>query len=65
VLFIQGFDPRGPAVFHGIAAREAAKARALAGVVIEVGSRTEGGGRWTMSAAYDGQAVETTYEVLR
>ncbi len=65
VLFIQGFDPRGPAVFHGIAVREAAKASAISGTPIEIGPRKGGGTRWRMTASFDGMPVETDYEVLR
>ncbi|MBX9924724.1 MAG: hypothetical protein K2Y05_00050 [Hyphomicrobiaceae bacterium] len=65
VLFIPGFDPRGPSVFHGIATREAAKAQLVSGVSINVGPRKDGGNRWTMSANYDGVAVETANDVLR
>lgn len=65
VLFIQGFDPRGPAMLHGLAVREAAKAQAISGVAIDVGPRTAGGSRWSMTARYGGADVHTVHEVLR
>ena len=68
VFFLHGFDPRGPAAYHSMYAREAAKQAALDGATVTVTKRQNDGrqaSRWTVRADYDGQTTETRYEFLR
>lgn len=64
VLYIHGFDPRGPGPYHALFAEEASRAAALNGRPIEVGPRRrgeEGAASWTVAS--DG--VEAAYDFLR
>lgn len=64
VLYIHGFDPRGPGPYHAMFVEEAARASALSGVAVEVGARRRGEGMasdWTVSSG----GVETDYTFLR
>lgn len=68
VFFLHGFDPRGPAAYHSMYNREAAKQARLDGAEIAVSKRENDGPRaslWTVKARFDGQDTETRYEFLR
>lgn len=68
VFFLHGFDPRGPAAYHSMYAREAAKQARLDGAEIAVTKRENDGPRasfWTVNASFDGQETDTRYEFLR
>lgn len=64
VLFIAGFDPKGPAYYHRLYAKEAARQAALTGASYAVGPRTRnaaGNEEWTVVC---GDCL-TTIEQLR
>lgn len=64
VLYIHGFDPRGPGPYHAMFVEEAARAAALSGRNLEVGSRRrgdDGAARWSV----DADGIEATYDFLR
>ena len=68
VFYLSGFDPRGPAFYHALYAKQAPKQAALAGAQIQVGPAKRNGKMitaWPVTATYDGQTTETTYEFLR
>ena len=68
VFFLHGFDPRGPAAYHSMYEREAAKQAKLDGTEVAVTKRENDGPRaavWSVNARFDGQETETTYEFLR
>ncbi len=68
VFFLHGFDPRGPAAYHSMYSREAAKQAALDGATVSVSKRENDGPRasaWNVEASHDGQQTETRYEFLR
>lgn len=63
VLYIHGFDPRGPGVYHSLFAEEARRSAVLSGRTLTVGPRrrSAGGAGWSVA----GDGVETAYEFLR
>lgn len=68
VLYIHGFDPRGPGPYHSLFVEEAARAAALSGRPITVGARGRGEGGaavWTVEAGSGADRVETSYALLR
>jgi hypothetical protein len=68
VLYIHGFDPRGPAVYHRMFAEEAARQARVTGAVFEVGPRRRESpleARWSVRAEMDGATIETLYGLLR
>ncbi len=68
VFFLHGFDPRGPAAYHAMYEREAAKQAALDETTLTVSKRENLGphaSRWTVCASEEGAETETRYEFLR
>ncbi|MGQ7793784.1 hypothetical protein ACUN0C_15365 [Faunimonas sp. B44] len=68
VLYLSGFDPRGPSFYHKTYREEAERHSALSGAPIEVGPRRSLGPlvqSWAVTAAIDGHPVETRYDFLR
>ena len=68
VLYIHGFDPRGPGPYHAMFVEEAGRASALAGRAVEVGPRRRGegmGADWTVSTGAGAERVEADYTFLR
>ena len=67
MLYIHGFDPRGPAPYHAVFTEEAARAAGLAGRPVEVGPRRRRGGdaAWTVVTGEGRDKVETDYLFLR
>ncbi len=68
VLYLSGFDPRGPSFYHKTYREEAERHCALSGAPIAVGARRSLGPliqSWTVTAAIDGHPVETRYDFLR
>lgn len=68
VLYIHGFDPRGPGPYHAMFVEEAERASALAGRAVDVGSRRRGEGMaadWTVSTGEGEGRVEADYTFLR
>ncbi len=68
MLYIHGFDPRGPGPYHALFAEEAARAAALSGRPIVVGPRRrgeDGTAAWSVEAGVGAEKVETAYEFLR
>jgi hypothetical protein len=63
VLYIHGFDPRGPATYHALFREQAARAAALEGRGLEVSDRRREAGIASWSVRADG--VETDYRFLR
>jgi hypothetical protein len=57
VLFVHGYDPRGPGPYHAMMVDEARTGD------LEVGPRT--GARWTLAADWAGARSESRFEVLR
>jgi hypothetical protein len=68
VLYVHGFDPRGPGPYHRMFAEEAQRQAAVSGWRIDVGPRRNQGAEtatWSVQASFDGQAVQTSYLFLR
>jgi len=68
VLYVHGFDPRGPAPYHRMFAEEAARQAAVSGGEIGVGARRRGGrdaDQWEVRARFDGAATRTAWVFLR
>ena len=68
VLYISGFDPRGPQFYHSTFQQEAAKRVKWHGGSIDVGPARRQGRLstvWPITAEIDGKTTETTYEFLR
>ena len=68
VLYISGFDPRGPSFYHRFLRDEAAKHAALSGEPIEVGPRrtlSPLSQAWTVTSGAGPDRVDTVYEFLR
>lgn len=68
VIYVHGFDPRGPVPYHATYRDEAAKQARVNGASIEVGPRRNAGKRfaeWRIQATWNGAQVETVYEVAR
>jgi len=68
VLYVSGFDPRGPAFYHRFLRDEAAKHVALSGEPMRVGDRRTVSSlvhAWTVTAGPASDEVETSYEFLR
>lgn len=68
VFFISGFDPRGPAWYHGTYRREAERQSRLSGTHIAVGDRIRRGPEitaWSVAAETDGVETATDYVLLR
>lgn len=68
VIYVHGFDPRGPAPYHRMFAEEAARAAALAGGELETGPRRRSGAKtdaWTISARFEDQVTTTVWEFAR
>lgn len=70
VLYVGGFDPRGPAHYHRLYRDNARQQAAVNGVAIEVGTReavSDHVARWAVRRidAETGSVVETRYEFLR
>ncbi|MCD2344481.1 hypothetical protein LRH25_29580 [Ideonella azotifigens] len=69
VLYLGGFDPQGPAHYHAMYQREAAKQAAVSGYTLTVGPRLRAGAHaatWALSWQNPGGEVcETDYEFLR
>ncbi len=68
VLYVHGFDPRGPAPYHRMFAEEAAKQAAVDGVEIDVGARRRGGrdaDLWEVRGRFDGAVTRTAWVFLR
>lgn len=68
VCYLSGFDPQGPAHYHQLYAREAAKQAQVTGDAFSVGQRrrlSEHVSSWSVHATVQGQAVETRYDFLR
>lgn len=70
VLYVGGFDPRGPAHYHRLYRDNALQQAAVNGVAIEVGARetvSEQFACWSVrrTDAKSGSRVETRYEFLR
>jgi hypothetical protein len=68
VLYISGFDPRGPAGYDQLFAEESVRQSALNGASITVGPLRRMGpdaSAWTVEANFDGQATSTDYRILR
>jgi len=64
VLYIHGFDPRGPGPYHAMFIEEAARAAALSGRSLEVGPRRRGGegaSIWNV----DANGVGAAYDFMR
>ena len=64
VLYIHGFDPRGPGPYHAMFAEEAERAAAVSGTAVEVGPRRRGSelsAEWTVRSG----EVEAGYAFLR
>lgn len=63
VFFLPGFDPRGPAAYHSMYEREAAKQAKLDETEVAVTKRENDDPRasvWSVNARFDGQETETT-----
>jgi pimeloyl-ACP methyl ester carboxylesterase len=68
VLYISGFDPRGPSFYHRFLREEAAKHGAMTGEPIEVGPRRTLSPilqAWTVTSGRSSDRVDTVYEFLR
>lgn len=68
VLYVHGFDPRGPAPYHRMFAEEAARQAAVDGVEIDVGARRRGGrdaDLWEVRGRFDGAVTRTAWVFLR
>ncbi|HSI49980.1 MAG TPA: hypothetical protein VLA61_17035 [Ideonella sp.] len=69
VLYLGGFDPQGPAHYHAMYQREAAKQAAVSGYTLSVGPRQRAGAlaaTWALSwQGPNGEVCETDYEFLR
>ncbi len=68
VLYLHGFDPRGPGGYHAMYQEAAAASSTLTGRTVEVGPRRRAGphaATWSIRAGGAGDAVETTWEFLR
>lgn len=68
MLYIHGFDPRGPGPYHTLFAQEAARSAALSGRPVEVGPRRRGQdmlASWTLAAGPGDGRVEVQYDFLR
>lgn len=68
VLYIHGFDPRGPGPYHAMFVDEAARASSLAGTEVEVGPRRRGedtAAQWTVCSGQGSDRVEADYTFLR
>ena len=68
VVYISGFDPKGPSHYHNLYRSEAEKQGRVNGMTLDVSARkrlspTANG--WQVKASVDGQEVETDYEFLR
>lgn len=64
VLYVHGFDPRGPGPYHAMFVEEADRAAAVGGVAVEVGPRRRGGeitAEWSVQAG----DVSADYAFLR
>jgi pimeloyl-ACP methyl ester carboxylesterase len=57
VLFVHGYDPRGPGPYHALMTEEAAEGR------LEVGPRQ--GARWSLAVDWPQARAEADFEVLR
>ena len=62
VLYVHGFDPRGPGAYHRMFVEEAAKRIARGGAEIAVGPRRRLGqdGRWQVAATFTGEPETLT-----
>lgn len=68
VLYIHGFDPRGPGPYHAMFVEEAARSAALAGRVVEVGPRRRSRdmlASWNVGVGRGADRVEAEYDFLR
>ena len=68
VFYVAGFDPRGPAWYHGTYRRNAARQAELTGMGISVSDRQKLGGEvtaWTVDAETAGMKTHTDYVFLR
>lgn len=68
MLYIHGFDPRGPGPYHAMFVEEAARSARLSGRPIEVGPRRRGQdmlASWTVAAGEGAGRVEAEYDFLR
>src|SRR5688572_21609945 len=68
VLYISGFDPRGPAFYHRFLRDEAARHAAMSGEPINIGPRRTVSPllqAWTVASGAGPDHVETVYEFLR
>ncbi|MYZ47925.1 hypothetical protein [Propylenella binzhouense] len=68
VLYLSGFDPRGPAFYHRLYRSEAARRAEATGERIEVGRRKTTDPlvqTWTVKAEIGGMPTETRYDFLR
>ena len=68
MLYLHGFDPRGPGPYHTLYAAEAARAAALTGRPIETGPRRRRdalAASWAVTAGTGRDRVETDYVFLR
>jgi hypothetical protein len=64
VLYIHGFDPRGPGPYHALFSEEAGRDAAVGGRVLDVGPRRrgdDGASSWSVRSG----AVEASYDFLR
>ena len=68
VLYVSGFDPRGPSFYHRMLRDECAKHTVLSGTPMIVGQRRTVSPlvqAWTVLSGENGEEVETRYEFLR
>jgi hypothetical protein len=67
VLYVHGFDPRGPGTYYAMQVEDAARETARPDRTLSVGPRRRQGGlsAWTLSAVWPEGAVETEFVTLR
>lgn len=68
MLYIHGFDPRGPGPYHAMFLEEAARSAGLSGRPVAVGPRRRGQdmlASWTVAAGEGAGRVEAEYDFLR
>lgn len=68
VFYVSGFDPKGPAWYYDLYAREAPAQAAVGGYGIAVGERGREGkfvSRWSVAWTHNLERVETVYDFLR
>jgi hypothetical protein len=67
VLYVHGFDPRGPAPYHRMFVEQAALQAPVSGAALAAGPRRRGreADVWDVEAGFEDGSVSTTWEFLR